>query len=199
MTDEQTRNNNLTDEQERIYASRERLENRIKEIEALAKEYGKKSRRMVNWSIGFDALTVVLSTASPALTTYVAYEDNIDPVMKLGVILVVATAVSLPVLKRILGIKKLAIHNSASAMDLHKAISEEYDQLSRIQEDIKENKQERYYMDRIETLNSKVSDVKQNSSNLVFDIMEESHGIAAEESIKVKKENEYKSERPKDE
>ena len=120
-------------------------------------------------------------------STYVAYEKDLgqySAIVKIVVIFVVAIAVSLPALKRILGIKKQATHTSASAMDLRKAIAEAHAELSRIGEDIREEKQEKYYRNQIETLKSKVSEVQQNHSRLIFDIMEESHGIAEHASDK---------------
>lgn len=97
-------------------------------------------------------------------------------------------------MKRILGIKKRATHASASAMELRKTISETHSELGRITEDVKEEKQEKYYLDQIEMLKSKVSELRQKYSKLVFDIMEESHGIAEQESknIKISKPNEPK-------
>jgi len=165
------------------------LEEQIKEVNEIATEFEGTSKKMVQRSIRYDALTVIFSAASPALTTYIAYEENLGPygaAIKLSVILVVAIAVSLPALKRILGIKKQATHTSASAMELRKAIAEAHTEMSRIGEDIKEEKQEKYYRDQIEILKSKVSEVQQKHSRLIFDIMEESHGIAEQESKKIK-------------
>jgi hypothetical protein len=171
-----------------IVAARMELTAQIEHVNKVAEKYEGKSQTMVRRSIRYDALTVIFSAASPALTTYVAYEDNLGvygSAIKLAVILVVAIAVSLPALKRILGVKKQATHSAASAMDLRKAVSQAHAELSRIGEDIKEEKQEKYYQDQTEILKSKVSDVEQKSSKLIFDIMEESHGIAEQESTKV--------------
>jgi len=168
--------------------ARQLVVTQLEEVNRIALEYETTSQKMVARSIRYDALTVIFGAASPALTTYVAYEENLGPfssAIKLGVILVVAIAVSLPALKRILGIKKHATHASASAMELRKAISDVHNELGRIVEDVREEKQERYFLDQIELLKGKVSEVRQKHSRLVFDIMEESHGIAEQESKKI--------------
>lgn len=138
---------------------------------------------MVRRSTYFDVLTVIFGATSPVLTTYVAFSGDIGQMkstIKLILILVVTIAVILPALKSIFGIRKRAIHTSASAMELYNAVTDAYQEMGRIVEDIQPEKKDKYLSSLRQKLNSKVSEAKQNYNRLTFDIMEESHGIAKE-------------------
>jgi len=167
-------------------SQRERLDKTIAEAESLASTLEKESRSQVRTSILFDIVTVLFGVASPALTTFVAYNQG-HQYLNLSMILVVSLAVSLPTMKRLLGIKKKAIHFSAGAFDLRGAVSKVHDEIRRTDEDVKDEKKPKYYEDQDKYLRGRISDVRQRLNALTFDIMEEASVEAEKRASQMEK------------
>jgi hypothetical protein len=154
----------------------------------IASACASESTRLINVSKRFDFWTVLLAFTVPPYTTYVAVATDLgpaEPFLKGAMIVMVALAGALPLLKRINGASNLALHYASAARNIRTVVNKAIAFASTVESDMIPDKKAKHYTRLVTDIRTAISEAKDSESEAFLNIMKEASTLADEESRKL--------------